>query len=201
MPRYNKREDFDAGLEVLSPFFDSLGYLRTISEPFRDKEGDFFTATFSQQPRSVEVHHLYSLGPVIYRMGEYFIEHSPYLDALGVASSAHYPSFDDDSRAGYPALVHDLQSLLSPFFTGSPEEFSRVATPFMERQRQRVVEDERRLAYHGALEDRLKAHARQLFYQKRFDEVVSIEAQIRFPEFLSEPERYIFTQARKHVKK
>ena len=71
----------------------------------------------------------------------------------------------------------------------------------MEKQRQRFVEDERRLAYSGALEDRLKAHARQLFFQKRYNEVVAIETQIRFPEFLTEPERYIFALARKHVKK
>jgi hypothetical protein len=201
MPRYNKREDFDAGLEVITPFFDSLGYSRTIAEPFRDKEGNFFSATFSQRPRSIEIHHLFSLGPVIYRIGEHFIEHSPYLEALGVASSAHYPSYDDDSRAGYPALLHDLRSLLSPFFTSSQEEFSRIASPFMERQCQRASEDERRIAYHGVLEHRLKAHARQLFFQKRYDEIVSIETQIRFPEFLSEPERYIFAQARKHMEK
>ena len=71
----------------------------------------------------------------------------------------------------------------------------------MDKQRQRLVEDERRLAYGGALEDRLKAHARQLFFQKRYEEVVSIETQLRFPEFLTEPEQYIFAQARKHVKK
>ena len=201
MPRYNKREDFEAGLEVLGPFFDSLGYSRTVADDFRDKEGDFYSAAFTLLPRSVEVHHLYSLGPVIYRIGDFHIEHTPYLEALGVGSSAKYPSYDDDSRAGYPALLHDLRTLASPFFTSSQEEFSRIASPFMDKQRQRRVEDERRLAYGGALEDRLKAHARQLFFQKRYDEVVSIEAQIRFPEFLTEPERYIFAQARKHLEK
>jgi len=201
MPRYNKREDFEAGLEVLGPFFHSLGYSRTVAEPFRDKEGDCYSATFKLRPRSIEVHHLYSLGPVIYRIGDFHIAHTPYLEALGTASSAHNPSYDDDSRAGYPALLHDLRTLLSPFSTSSPEEFPRLSSPFMDKQRQRLVEDERRLAYGGALEDRLKAHARQLFFQKRYEEVVSIETQLRFPEFLTEPEQYIFAQARKHVKK
>jgi hypothetical protein len=201
MPRYNKRKDFEAGLEHISPFFNSLGYSRTIAKPFREKEGVFYSATFKSRPRLVELHHLYSLGPVIYRVGNYFIEHTPYLEALGVASSAHYPSYDDDSRAGYPALLHDLRTLLSPFFASSEEEFSQIASPFMRRQHERSVEDERRLAYGGALEDRLKAHARQLFFQKRYEEVVSIETQIRFPEFLTESERYIFAQARKHVEK
>jgi hypothetical protein len=201
MPRYNKREDFEAGLEVLGPFFDSLGYARTIADAFRDKEGDFYSASFTLLPRSVEVQHLYSLGPVIYRIGDFYIEHTPYLEALGMATSAHYPCYDDDSRAGYRALLHDLRTLLSPFFTSSQEEFSQIASPFMAKQRQRLVEDERRLAYGGALEDRLKAQARQLFFQKRYEEVVHIERQIRFPEFLTGPERYIFVQARKHVKK
>jgi len=201
MPRYNKREDFEAGLEQICPFFDSSGYSRTIAEPFRDKEGVFYSASFTLPPRSVEVHHLYSLGPVIYRIGEFFIEHTPYLEALGVASSAHYPSYDDDSRAGYAALLQDLRTLLAPFFTSSEETFSRVASQFMRSPRQKFAEDDRRLAYGGVLEDRLKAHARQLFIEKRYDEVVRIEAQIRFPEFLTEPERYIFTHARKHLKK
>lgn len=201
MPRYNKREDFEAGLAILGPFFDSLGYSRAIADAFRDKEGDFYSARFTLRPRSVEVHHLYSLGPVIYRIGDFYIEHTPYLEALGMATAAHYPCYDDDSRAGYSALLHDLRTLLSPFFTSSQAEFSQIASPFMEKQRQRLVEDEKRFAYGGALEDRLKAHARQLFFQKRYEEVVRIERQIRFPEFLTEAERYIFAQARKHVEK
>jgi hypothetical protein len=201
MTRYNQREDFEAGLEVLRPFFDSLGYSLAIADAFRDKEGDFYSARFTLLPRSVEVHHLYSLGPVIYRIGDCYIEHTPYLEALGMAASAHYPCYDDDSRAGYAALLHDLRTSLSCFFTSSPEAFSQIASPFMEKQRRKVVEDERRLAYDGALEERLKAHARQLFFQKRYEEVVDIERQIRFPEFVTESERYIFAQARKHVEK
>jgi len=201
MPRYNKREDFEAGLQVLGPFFDSLGYACTVADGFRDKEGDFYSAAFTLLPRTVEVHHLYSLGPVIYRMGDFHIEHTPYLEALGLATSARYPSYDDDSRAGYRALLYDLGTLLSPFFTISQEEFLRIASLFMDKQRQGRAEAQRRIEYGCALEDRLKAHARELFFQKRYAEVVSIEEQIRFPESLTEPERYIFAHARKHVEK
>ena len=86
------------------------------------------SATFSKGTRSVELHHLYSLGPVRYRMGDYVIEHSPYLEALALAAQAHYPTYEDNSYAGYPALLHDLQQLLSAFFQGSEEEFIDIVS-------------------------------------------------------------------------
>jgi len=199
MPRYNKHEDFEAGLKLVTPFFNSLGYSLAIAEPQADKEGTFYLATFTCKPRSVELHHLYSLGPVIYRIGENFIEHTSYLKALGIASNACYPSYEDDSRSGYSALLLDLQNLLSPFFVGSAENFSAVAREYMETQRQRTQEAQQRFPYWGSGEERLKAQARELFRQKRFNEVVQIEAQIRFPEFLTEAEQLMFSMARKRT--
>lgn len=198
MPRYNKQEDFDAGVEQLTPFFDSLGFVRTIVEPYRDRNV-LYSARFDLSPRCVELHHEFSLGGVIYRMGDYYIEHTPYLQALGVASAAHYPSYEDDSRSGYPALLHDLQTLLAPFFTGSIEAFAGPATTFMQQARQKATEEQRRFAYWGCLEEQAKAKARELFFQKRYDEVVRIESQIRFPEFLTDPERQLFALARKRA--
>jgi hypothetical protein len=128
MPRYSKPEDFEAGLAVVSPFFESLGYTRKLSEPFWDKDGYLLDATFSNGPRSVELHHQYSLGPVRYRMDEFVIEHLPYLEALGVAAQAHYPSYEDNSHSGYPALLYDLQTLLSPFFHGPEQDFIEIAS-------------------------------------------------------------------------
>jgi hypothetical protein len=199
MPRYNKLEDFEAGLELLIPFFASHGYVLTRQQPYRDRSV-LYSARFELPPRSVELHHEFSLGRVIYRMRDHYIEHTPYLQALGVASTAHYPSYEDDSRAGYPVLLHDLQTLLTPFFNCTSEEFAGSASHFMQRAQRELIAEERRLAYGGSLEERAKARARVLFFEKRYDEVCQIESQIRFPDFLTDPERQLFALARKRLK-
>jgi hypothetical protein len=66
MPRYNRTEDFELGLSQLIPFFDAQGFSLTRSEPDVDREGTSYSARFIRHPRSVELSHLYSLGPVIY---------------------------------------------------------------------------------------------------------------------------------------
>jgi hypothetical protein len=180
MTRYNKPEDFEAGLRVITPFFVSLGYALEVAPPYYDR-GYLLAASFQLPPRTVEVHHQFSLGPVIYRMGDFFIEHTPYLEALGVASSAHYPTYEDNSQAGYPALLHDLQHLLSPFFTTTLEVFAGPASLFMEQSRKKAEEEERRWNSSTWQDEGAKARAHKLFYEKRYAEVVRIEATIRFP--------------------
>jgi hypothetical protein len=198
MPRYNRQEDFEAGVELVTPFFKSPGYVRRIAERQTDKEGVFFLATFSFEPRSVELHHLFSLGPVIYKIGDYYIEHTSYLEALGLASNAHYPSYEDDACSGYAALLQDLRSLLSPFFTGTVEAFSPVASTYMQLQQRKSKDENRKFRYWGSLPGQLKVQARELFLQKRYEDVVQIESQILFPDFLTEPEHYMFSLTRKH---
>ena len=197
MPRYNKQQDFEAGLAQLTPFFDSLGFSMCRVEPYRDKEGTFYSARFDRPPRSVGFTHLYSLGPVIYSVGEFSVEHTFYTEALGVSPVARYPSFADDSTSGYPAWLHDLQTVLSPYFTGPERDFIAIASRYMEQQRQQHERDTRELNYHSTQEPRLKARARELFFQGRYQEVVHLESQIRHPELLSDSERQLFALARK----
>jgi hypothetical protein len=195
MSRYNKQEDFEAGLSQIRPFFDGLGFSTTLFEPYRDKEGTYYSARFSKPPRSVEFTHLYSLGPITYAMHDVSVEHAYYTKALGVA--ARYPSFKDDSVSGYAAWLHDLQTALSPFFSGPEQDFVVIASRYMEEQRQQYARDSRDFDYRATQEPRLKAQARDLFFQGRYREVVLLESQIRFPEFLSPSERQLFALARK----
>lgn len=199
MPRYNKQEDFEAGVKTVTPFFESLGYRCATVEPQVDKEGVFYLARFTCEARSVELHHLYSLGPVFYRMGEHLIEHTAYLEALGVAVEARYPSCEDDSRSGYAALLQDFKTLLSPFFNGPVEDFTVAAFAYMDRQCRDSRQEQPRLEYLSSLESRIKASARDLFRMKRFDLVAEMESQITFPDFLTESERAMFSLARKHT--
>jgi hypothetical protein len=197
MPRFNKQEDFELGLTQLVPFFDSLGFSLFRGEPYSDRAGTSYSASFVHSPRSVELNHLYSLGPVLYSIRESSVEHTFYIEALGASAAAHFPSFADDSTTGYAALLHDLQNLLSPFFTGPEGDFIAIARRYMREQHQQKEHDSHHLAYHSTGEHRLKARARELFFQGRYDEVVQLESEIRFPELLTNSERQIFALARK----
>ena len=197
MPRYNKQEDFEFGLAQVAPFFKSLGFSLSRGEPNTDKAGTAYSARFIRPPRSVELNHLYSLGPVIYSIWKFSVEHSFYINALGVSSAAQFPCFVDDSVSGYPALLHDLQHSLSSFFVGPENDFIAIAKDYMQAQQRRHQNDSRDLTYHATGEDRLKAQARELFREGRYEEVVQIASEIRFPEFLTESERKIFALARK----
>jgi hypothetical protein len=197
MPRYNKQQDFENGLAQLEPFFQSHGFSMFRSEPYRDNEGIYYSVRFSRSPRSVALTHLYSVGPVIYSIGESSVEHSFYTEALGVSCAAQFPSFGDDSTSGYPALLHDLKTVLSPFFTSPDADFIAIATRYMEQQRQQYEHDTRDLNYRSTQEPRLKARARDLFFRGHYHEVVQLESQIRHPELLTNSERQLFALARK----
>ncbi|MEM9997465.1 MAG: hypothetical protein AAF809_07155 [Bacteroidota bacterium] len=53
--------------------------------------------------------------------------------------------------------------------------------------------------YHAEQEPSLKARARELFRQERYEEVMRLESRIRYPEFLSGSERKMFKLARERV--
>jgi hypothetical protein len=197
MPRYNRQQDFEAGLAQVARFFDSLSFSTTRVEPYRDKEGTFYSARFVRPPRTVEFVHLYSLGPVTYSIREFFVEHTYYTKALGHSAEARFPSFDDDSVSGYAAWIHDLANVISPFFKGPEPQFVAIASRYMEEQREQLSHDAKKLNYESIQEPRLKAHARALFFQGRYGEVVRLESQLRFPEFLSAAERQLFALARR----
>jgi hypothetical protein len=199
MPRFNRQEDFELGLSQLMTFFDALGFSLFRDEPQTDRSGTSYSARFIRVPRSVELNHLYSLGPVIYSIREFSVEHTYYIQALGVTAAAQFPCFADDSISGYPALLHDLQHLLSPFFVGSEADFIAIARPYMQAQQQHKIESGR-LASRYIGEDRLKDHARELFAQGRYEEIVQIESEIKFPELLTNSERQMFSIARKRVR-
>ena len=196
MPRYNKQEDFEFGLAQVSPFFDSLGFTSSRDKPSYDKSGTSYSARFVRSPLSVELNHLFSLGPVIYSIREFSVEHVFYIQALGATAAARFPSFADDSISGYAALLHDLRNLLTPFFTGPEEDFIAIAKRYMHEQQQQE-HDTRDLAYYSTGEDRLKARARELFREGRYDEVVQIESEIKFPGLVTSAESKMFSLARK----
>jgi hypothetical protein len=69
----------------------------------------------------------------------------------------------------------------------------------MQHLKQVQAEDKRMFNYRYSLDPGLKSKARELFRQGRYQEVVQIEEKLRFPEFISEPERRLFVLARKRL--
>jgi len=66
-----------------------------------------------------------------------------------------------------------------------------------QEQREQRARETRKLNYHAIQEPQLKIKARELFFQRRYSDVVRIESQIQYPEFLSPSEQQLFTLARK----
>ena len=197
MPRYNRKEDFELGLNQLVPFFESVGFSLFRGEPSIDREGTSYSARFVRSPRAVELNHLYSLGPVIYSIRKFSVEHTFYVQELGAIAAAQFPCFVDNSIAGYPALLHDLENLLSPFFTGPENDFIAIAKRYLHQEKQQTKRDTVNLTYYSSGEDRLKTRARELFREGLYAEVGQIELQIKFPDLLTDSERRIFSIARK----
>ena len=199
MPRYNRQQDFESGLSQLAGFFASQGFVLIPGQPDVDKEGTSYSARFIRDPRSVEINHLYSLGPVIYSIQDWSLEHRAYFRALGLSEVAQFPAYVDDSVSGYPALLHDLKLLLPNFFMGAEAEFIAIARRYRQEERQHQEREAINLAYRCSEDSLLKHRAREMFRAGRFDEVVQIESQIRFPERLTASERQIFSVARRRV--
>jgi hypothetical protein len=103
------------------------------------------------------LNHLYSLGPVIYSVREFSVEHTFYINELGLTNAAQFPCYVDDSISGYPALLHDLENLLLPFFVGPEDDFIAIAKRYMKAQQQQHEDGTRDLTYHSTGEQRLKA--------------------------------------------
>jgi len=136
--RLNREEDFRAGLDILAPFFEAWEYqLRDLS-PLVDEVGTHYSAQFAWGNHTVTLTHLFGLDSVTYTVGAMSIEHEAYLDALTVRTGAAYPATDNDSIAGYHALLSDLETRMSPFFESPEREFMELAVMHGRRHGHRV---------------------------------------------------------------
>lgn len=117
------QERFVTGLEVLRPFLESLDYrLETVLDA---EEPGTCRARFNDGRRSIFLTHDEGLRLVVYSIGRFSIEHTAYLDALGVRLGAAFPPLDP--AEGYSALLLDLQDLLVPFFEFPDRDFIEIA--------------------------------------------------------------------------
>ncbi|MHB9003655.1 MAG: hypothetical protein ACYC6C_06265 [Coriobacteriia bacterium] len=130
----NLQDDFRAGLEILSPFFDAEGFELVVHPPFTDDSGTYYPAQYLWSGRAVTLVHRFGLESVVYSIGQMVVEHTAYLEALGVRPDSAFPPADDaDPVAGYAALLGDIESRLRPFFDEPDREFFEIAMTYGER--------------------------------------------------------------------
>ncbi|PKQ30419.1 MAG: hypothetical protein CVT60_00125 [Actinobacteria bacterium HGW-Actinobacteria-10] len=131
---HDSHEDFRAGLDILSPFFEAEGFELVVYPPFAQDESTYLSAQFVWSGRAVTLVHRSGLESVVYSIGQMLVEHTAYLEALGVRpDSAFPPAHDADPAAGYTALLSDLESRLRPFFDEPDREFFEIAAVHGER--------------------------------------------------------------------
>ena len=133
--RRNREEDFRAGLEILEPFLAELDFALKVLPATRAAEGTCYSALFVWGNHAVTLTHLFGLDSVTYSVGMMSVEHTRYLDALGVREGAGFPVTADDPLAGYHALLGDLESRLMPFFEEPDREFMDIAAIWGQRRR------------------------------------------------------------------
>lgn len=127
--------DFHAGLELLTPFLEERDFELIVHPPLADDEQTFYSAQYVWSSRAITLIHLHGLASVTYSIGQWCLEHVPYLEALGVREDSAFPPAIDDPLAGYRALLNDFETRLAPFFDEPDREFIELAQMHGQRGR------------------------------------------------------------------
>lgn len=134
----HREEEFLAGLAILAPFFQANDFELKVLPSVAEEEGTRFSAQFSWGNHAVTLVQSASLGPVTYSIGGWSLEHTAYLEAMGVQRGATFPACrageGDSALAGYSALLVDLERLIRPFFEEPDREFIELATAAIGRE-------------------------------------------------------------------
>lgn len=195
----NRRlETFSAGVKILAHVLDAHSFLfepeNTRREPsLVDLGPEVAFGEFVRGDRRLLVEFGWSLGLVKYYVRDLWIEHAPYMRALGVETGATaYPGFSDDPLDAFRHLRIDLERFGSDFLTGDASILIRAASEEAERR----PEAQRRLMASYTGDDADRRRARDLFRAGKYAEVVALLESLKFPEFMSDFERKILGVAR-----
>jgi hypothetical protein len=185
-----------AGVEVLGPELVPHGFRFEPRGAGHGSGGPFAWGEFVRGDRRLELHFRWSLGFVIYHVGELSLGHEAYLRALGIArGTSHYPGFSDDPLDGFRHLAQDLARYLTEFVQGDAAVFESAAPAEMARL---AREWETARAGHEGDEQR-RAGARAHFRAGEFARVVELLGEVRYPDLLSESERHMLAIAQRRA--
>jgi hypothetical protein len=113
----------DAGSEIIYLVVAPHGFRWETMPTHRGHPGDSAGGFFIRDNRRLELHFRWSLGLVIYRLGELALSHDAYMRNTGHKADAHYPGFSSDPLDAFRHLAYDLAHFCSDFLSGSGSAF------------------------------------------------------------------------------
>ncbi len=194
-------EVFGQGCDILDPVLQPHGFRRSdeyeYQYPSITGDGEVVVrGAFGRDVRRLELEQWCALRRVVYHIDDLWLEHEPYMRALGVAAGSNfYPGFSDDPLEGFRHLASDLRCFAAEFLFGEPIVLRRAA---VEEAAQRPQRQRRHHAWMVG-DDAARQRARELFHQRRFDEVVSLLGALQYPEFMDSYEQKILEVSRRRA--
>src|SRR6185437_2472083 len=85
--------------------------------------GPFAQGAYVRGDRRLEFSVRWSLGEVVYRVGNSLISHEELMRVVAGPRKARYPGFSDDPLDGFRGLRHDLELYGGGFLRGTAEDF------------------------------------------------------------------------------
>jgi hypothetical protein len=196
---FRRLETFTAGVQVVAPLLERHGF-HFEGESVRNNPSivglgeEVAFGEFRRGDRRLLVELYYSLGPVKYYVGDLWLEHEPYMRAIGVASGENaYPGFSHDPLDGFRHLRTDLQRFGHDFLEGDASILIRAAS----EEAKLRPELQRRLMASYTGDDADRRRARELFRARKYREVVTVLESLKYPEFMDNFERKILEVARR----
>ena len=182
------------GIRVVERLLGSYGFQFQFREEGKGSGGAFAWGEFIRADRKLELHFRFTLGMVRYCVADQSASHEPYMQELGVWNQCHYPGFSEDSIVAFDHLAHDL-AFADDFLSGSAAILRRAAqkeafkaADYNEQHMRISVGDARKLE---EMKDRFRA--------MQYSEVMSLAAELKYPEKMSGSEQQMVHIARKKV--
>jgi hypothetical protein len=113
------------GCSFLDSFLKEKGFNLVLEDIDKGSGGLFLRCKFVKADRTLQMSYRYSLGEVIYKIGNHELEHSNYMKFLGVKEKSKYPGFSDDPIDAFRHLAYDLKNFCADFIEGDGKNFMR----------------------------------------------------------------------------
>lgn len=188
------RDHLIDGAEILKPLLRSKGFRFRINSEGTGSGGKFASGAFIRKDRRIELHFRHSLGLVRYHVGKESASHESYMRELRVWDRCRYPGFSDDPLDAFAGLAHDL-SFADDFLDGSAAVLRRAAAKEAAESAARHADSMAGYAGDKTKTDQL----RRCFHEKRYDDVIRLAGDLKYPDRISESERKMVEMARKRL--
>jgi hypothetical protein len=123
------KAELEAGAKILESALAPHGFVFAFQDAGHGSGGDYAWGKYLCGDRSLYLHHRWGLGIVEYHIGDLWIEHSAYLNFLGVERQSDLISLPLESGPErYRALHSDLTRYCGDFIYGPAIDWTLAAT-------------------------------------------------------------------------